>query len=293
MELSKSVEPCDDECLKGSASMCSCTGRSSSAGAACFVGAMGWLLACRQAYADGIGILYSTNTFHISSLELQLNLPRLLPRHHLESVTSLELLWKLNTVETSKTPVKDHVKSLWDSGPNHQDQSNSPLHVLCATMPQTFPRVRRLYISFQSWLDPGFPRGGPDGDVISEIDTIFLGPVENMMRTYLRQPRQVPGYGNMELNVAIQRGAWHVLLAKYHKLLGAKLRLESVDELSRGRFWKALGSGTGGNAASEENEDDEFGYWICGGWEDMKLFGHDYWTMTNWGDKWTGTKDTY
>ncbi|WYZ42218.1 hypothetical protein EsH8_V_001113 [Colletotrichum jinshuiense] len=292
MEFSNSVEPCDDECLTGSESMCSCAGQPGSDGAACFVGAMGWLLACRQAYADGIGILYGTNTFHISSLELQLNLPRLLPRHHLESVTSLELLWKLNTIDGSKTPAKDHVKSLWDSGPNRQDQSDSPLHVLCATIPQTFPHVRSLYISFQSWLDPGIPRGGPDGDVISEVETIFLGPVEDMMRTCLKRPEQGPGRGNMELNVAIQRGAWRVLLAKYQKLLGAKLKLETVDELSRGRFWKALGSGTGGDAGSE-NEDDEFGYWICGGWEDMRSFGHDYWIMTNWGDKWTGTRDTF
>ena len=51
-EYSQSIEPCDDDCLEGSGSMCSCqVGQpdSAGAGAACFIGAMGWLLACRQA----------------------------------------------------------------------------------------------------------------------------------------------------------------------------------------------------------------------------------------------------
>lgn len=52
-----------------------------------------------------------------------------------------------------------------------------------------------------------------------------------------------------------------------------------------------------GIGASHEMEDDDdgFGYWICGGWEDVKVFGGaDYWLMTNWGDsKWMGVKETY
>lgn len=45
------IEPCDDECLEGSESMCSCQVERSDGddGAVCFVGAMGWLLACRLA----------------------------------------------------------------------------------------------------------------------------------------------------------------------------------------------------------------------------------------------------
>lgn len=49
-EFSQSIEPCDDECLEGSESMCSCqVERSDRDSAECFVGAMGCLLACRQA----------------------------------------------------------------------------------------------------------------------------------------------------------------------------------------------------------------------------------------------------
>lgn len=85
------------------------------------------------------------------------------------------------------------------------------------------------------------------------------------------------------------------MLHKYHKLLGPKLKVESVDGLSRGRFWKPFRLGNGAAAGyGADNVDDESGYWICGGWEDMKAFGAgDYWIMTRWGDKWTGVKDTY
>lgn len=52
-EYSQSIEPCDDDCLDGQGSMCSCgVGQPGRDGAACFVGVMGWLLACRQAYVQ-------------------------------------------------------------------------------------------------------------------------------------------------------------------------------------------------------------------------------------------------
>ena len=47
MEGSLTVEPCDDECLEGSKSMCRCP--QGTGGVACFVQVMGWLLSCRQA----------------------------------------------------------------------------------------------------------------------------------------------------------------------------------------------------------------------------------------------------
>ncbi|KAK3313317.1 hypothetical protein B0H66DRAFT_522255 [Apodospora peruviana] len=297
MEISQTIEPCDDGCLLGSESMCSCSegdGAAAAAAAACFVGVMGWLLTCRQAYAEGIQVLYGTNTFHISSLDLQLNLPRLVPSHHLAGIRSLELLWKLDTFKafhgSSHLPTgkEDHVRPLW-ADPSRRD---SALHVLCGLISQTFPHLGRLYISFQCHLHPGsFLRPGADVDIISEVETIFLGPVEDMLRTYYYQVRQD---APLELNVAIQSGAWRVLLAKYHQLLGgAKLRVESADELARGRFWKPLGQ-TVGRDDDDDDDGGEFGYWICGGWDDMRGLGNDYWNMTNWGGKWmSGNNDVF
>ena len=42
------------------------------------------------------------------------------------------------------------------------------------------------------------------------------------------------GCVDLELNVAVQRGAWATLLNKYYELLGTKLRAESADTTMRG-----------------------------------------------------------
>jgi hypothetical protein len=48
-KFAPTIEPCDDACLKGR--LCSCDlEHGTSNNAECFVGIMGWLLACRQAY---------------------------------------------------------------------------------------------------------------------------------------------------------------------------------------------------------------------------------------------------
>lgn len=53
------------------------------------------LLTIENSYIEGVDILYRTNTFHISSLPLLLNLARLMPPRHLATITSVELLWDL------------------------------------------------------------------------------------------------------------------------------------------------------------------------------------------------------
>jgi len=156
------------------------------------------------------------------------------------------------------------------------------LHLLCTSIPQIFPHLRSLYISFQCWLTPSVPRSHED-DVISEVEVIFLAPIENMRRAWS---------GNLELNVAVQSGAWGVLLKKYQTLLGADLRTKGGGWPARGRFWKPLGPSvreTGGGGEGDAGvEDGGSGYWICGGWEDVKAIGQGYWVICNWGDKWHG-----
>ncbi|KAK4442792.1 hypothetical protein QBC34DRAFT_386897 [Podospora aff. communis PSN243] len=291
-QVLQTVEPCDDDCLEERSEpvMCICP-TAEGGSASCFVGVMGWLLSCQEAYVEGIDVLYGTNTFHISSLDLQLSLPQLVPPDHLARITSLELLWKLNDINQARTvKAKNHAMALWQDPPRPVD---SPLHALRASVPETFPHLRRLYVSFQCHLDPPFGRSAVDGDIITEVETIFLGPVEDMVR--ILHHRAGP---KVEINVAIQRGAWRVLLSKYMTLLGTGLRAESADLVMRGRFWKALGPATVGSLGSGESEtssakgNDSLGYWICGGWDDMKHH-HDYWINSSWGSYWNGMGTTF
>lgn len=242
-----------------------------------------------KSYVEGIDVLYGANTFHISSLDLQLRLPELIPPDHLARITSLELLLKLNDINQCRT-AKNHAKDLWEDAPRPID---SPLHTLRASIPENFQHLRRLYISFQCHLDPLLGRGGVHEDIISEVETIFLGPVEDMVRIlhHMAGPE-------VEINIAIQRGAWKVLLAKYMTLLGTGLKAESADLVMRGRFWKALSPATARTLASGENEaadvegKEKLGYWICAGWDDMNQH-HDYWITSNWGVKWAGVGTTF
>lgn len=191
-------------------------------------------------------------------------------------MTSLEMLWNFN-LDLCNHRITDGLKSLW----TESARQDSPLHKVCAMVPRSLPHVRSLYVSIQSWIDP--PGLGNQVDGISFVESIILAPVEDMLRLLEPGPSK-------EFHVAIQRGAWFILLNKYNKLYGSKLRVESQDGLTRGRFWKSL------DLPSSQKGDpvDTFGYWICGGWDDMKLLGsHNYWTMTSWGDKWTGVPDTF
>ncbi|CAH0038316.1 unnamed protein product [Clonostachys solani] len=57
----------------------------------CRVGASGWLLSCRQAYAEGIAVLYHTNTIHIDSEILLKGIQDILPPGKLNLISSLEI----------------------------------------------------------------------------------------------------------------------------------------------------------------------------------------------------------
>ncbi|KAF4955920.1 hypothetical protein FSARC_11735 [Fusarium sarcochroum] len=88
------------------------------------IGVRGWLYSCRQNYAETIDILYSTNTFILSSDNIATHLPRLLLPQRLAVMTSLEIKWPLKE--------EDHLKTLLDL--------LSPPH---------FPSLKKLYVSLE------------------------------------------------------------------------------------------------------------------------------------------------
>jgi len=200
-------------------------------------------------------VLFRTNTFHMSGLDLQLNLSQLLLPQRLSRVTSLEMLWNLTS------PSKH-----WRSGNllyglyTDPSMENSPLHQLCRMIPLAFPNIRYLYISLECFIGPQNPNQFPD--TILATEEIVLGPIEDMIRTL--------GPGR-ECSIAIQGGAWTVLLKKYRYMYESALRVE-MENCIRGRFWKALDPSL-----------DGLGYWICSGWDDIAFLGRDYWTFDLWG----------
>ncbi|KAF5253604.1 hypothetical protein FANTH_1532 [Fusarium anthophilum] len=108
----------------------------------CRIGIMGWLLSCRQNYAEAIDILYSKNTIIMANEAMGKHLPQLLLPHRLAPITSLEISWNL--------------KSRYESGIWDIDEAD--LKHVCEIIPTQFPRLRRLYLSLErSWHNDAWP----------------------------------------------------------------------------------------------------------------------------------------
>ncbi|KAI9150585.1 DNA-directed RNA polymerase II subunit RPB1 [Paramyrothecium foliicola] len=88
------VGPWVDDCREGGAAHCPRKGDAVYA-SACRIGIMGWLLSCRQNYAEGITALYAKNTIIMRGKHLIMHLPQLILPHRLASMTSVELVWPI------------------------------------------------------------------------------------------------------------------------------------------------------------------------------------------------------
>ncbi|KFY47842.1 hypothetical protein V495_01787 [Pseudogymnoascus sp. VKM F-4514 (FW-929)] len=208
----------------------------------CFIGVMGWLLACRQSYVDGIDVLFTTNTFHLEGDDLLQHLPGLLLPQRLRSIQSLEMLWFKRRTQDKST--SSSTQPLWA---NHtkigRASRESVLHTLCQMVPQALPHVRQVTISLECIVEETHKFAGPTESRLIP-DPPILGPIEDMIRAL--------GPGR-EFNVAIQLRLWNVLKSKYGALYGPNFRIETHNTCIEGRFWKLLGTG------------DELGYWVCSG----------------------------
>jgi hypothetical protein len=86
------------------------------------IGIMGFLLSCRQAYAEGIDVLFSDNYISIQSQFLLSHLPKLIPHNRLASITSLEIVIEARCVEQENRRPSynlDHLELILDNIVKH------------------------------------------------------------------------------------------------------------------------------------------------------------------------------
>ncbi|KAF5549995.1 hypothetical protein FMEXI_4001 [Fusarium mexicanum] len=86
-----------DRCCIGLGQCCDMWSKNSKDLYGCWIGAMGWLQTCRQAYTEGIDVLYTTNTIHISSATLLVDLTAYILPQRLSSIRALEIIWFVET----------------------------------------------------------------------------------------------------------------------------------------------------------------------------------------------------
>ncbi|KAI8264449.1 hypothetical protein K4K58_012357 [Colletotrichum sp. SAR11_239] len=175
------VWPHRDGCLEGDAMMCELWPRGPAVdGMAfpergtcdCAVAALGWLRACRQAYVEGVEVLYSTNTFFIQSrdsLEALLCPPndgrRLFLPHRLAQIRSLELRCEFLLFGDFTLPFIARAS----------DKERMRLLPDLASLAVSFPNLRSLVVTFPNILD-NERHADPDAR-LPEIDRLLLRPL--------------------------------------------------------------------------------------------------------------------
>ncbi|ROW12667.1 hypothetical protein VMCG_00396 [Cytospora schulzeri] len=222
--MPKKTTPDRDVCWDNGC-LCVCESWSPERQAAeCSVGPFGWLLACRQAYADGIDILYSANVLHLTGFsngsrcdhEMIRNLPRLVLPQRLASIRSLELVW------TPRRYPRPRSFNIFDA---------RGLRRVCDALPEVFPRLERLYMPLHYCIEG--PRALEVSDDDDDVDDpvmaagrVLLGPLEDML---LRFPRMARTDGG--LNVFVSAAFWKVLLRKLDAMRTPGLRAETDCEV--------------------------------------------------------------
>lgn len=134
------------------------------------LGVMGWLLTCRQAYIEGIDVLFRTNTIHIRNHVLLQNLPKMVLPQRLASITALELSYEFcadphtdpHTVHNS-----EHQKREWDQ----YDRFMSTVAPAFKSLQKVY-----LYVAFMSNMRAEWTYN------VDKDMRYFLGPVDEMVR---------------------------------------------------------------------------------------------------------------
>ena len=189
--LSTYVHPHLDECLRGRANCEDWLWE-------CRIGVMGWLLACRQAYAEGIDVLYSTNTFFLESTALfnvlfcptpRRTTQQLLLPQRLASITSLELRWEL----LLWGQITHQRGNLWTSDPLttplFADKGRAQLAAYLCYLGEAFPNLQTLVLAFTDSLYH-------DVQVrpvwaLEEIDRLLLRPIADAIARLQHLQQQV------------------------------------------------------------------------------------------------------
>ncbi|KAM0417280.1 hypothetical protein ACHAPT_012721 [Fusarium lateritium] len=201
------------------------------------VGVMGWLLSCRQAYREGTQVLYSTNGFLLSNTELILDLPKFLLPSRLESMTRVEMHWRIH-------PFREQL----ELDPPLSDPD--AFLTLAKQTPVIFPNLKMLYVSLLGDLYAA------EGDtthqnfatehVYSRVEQVVMKPIEDMLRNFSHLTTCV---------IAIPASCY--CAEKQHALAhGGRVLDERFD--SKERIWREL---PGASALD--------GYWLQIGHRDM------------------------
>lgn len=196
------------------------------------LGALSWLLTCRQAYVETLDMIYRGNTFHMEGKWITHHIPQLIPPHRLASITALEL-------ETSLLQISLPSKS--------SDKRSRQHRALAAALPSQFPALKTLYIAISTHTSTI----APAERLLDLPEALVFDPIDAMVREY--------GLRLKECQITPAGRDWDVF-AKNAEERGSVF--EGGGDSGEGRmacwrrFWRVIG------IVGEGGKDVQLGYWV-------------------------------
>ncbi|KAI1416112.1 hypothetical protein F5Y13DRAFT_206133 [Hypoxylon sp. FL1857] len=213
----------------------------------CFIGVIGWLLACRQAYIEGIHVLYSTNRFHIASAELAYCLPRLLPSQHVAAINEVELSWNIDAAPD--------VLFYWNANKKRRPRYGERVAML-TRLPQALPNLRYLYLSIVGIMFIGPPQYVLSGQMLYNATGNILRPFEAVIA---QMPRL------QECRIALP-STWYSTCKLIEK--GQDIDWHGGYHSEPEALWRSLPT-TDGSTDITAGRQSISGYWLVYGYQDM------------------------
>lgn len=188
-----------------------------------------------SSYVEGIDVLYTTNTIHMASREMLLNIDRLLLPQRLSSIRSVELVWDFSPFPWDAREIKPYgdLKS-WNR--------------FLEALPAKFTNVRQFYLAVQGQVVPGLRNGhGSMSHMPSEpkhrlTEQKIMAPLDVLVRKLGPQIE--------DCRIAIASGLYDVRRKHALKYGGKVEQVHLGDEVER--HWRSL----------DENSPNRAGYWV-------------------------------
>ncbi|CAH0050931.1 unnamed protein product, partial [Clonostachys solani] len=190
----------------------------------CRLECLGWLLTSKQAYIEGMEVIYGTNTINFSSSEIMLSSPSILPPNILRSIRSLEL-----AIDTQRSPLKYAFRDPEFFSPS--------LH----TVP-IFPSLLYLRISLFSWdLDIWFRRKdllhhyGPNRELWLQLIPANVSIMLHRIDSFLERIAPPTAEVTVDWNLTGYDTLSNVLLSE--RLDQASLHIQEYESGGR-KYWR-------------------------------------------------------
>ncbi|KAJ4269903.1 hypothetical protein NW762_001572 [Fusarium torreyae] len=213
----------------------------------CSIGVMGWLISCREAYQEGIEVLYSRNTFHTASKDMVLGLYRLIPEQRLDAITSFEIIWEFapwlepRYSREEKSRLREP-RSDFDSFEKFMD-----------LVPRLFTNIRKLYIALQGDLLPD-SQGG--------FGSVCVPPEERAKRTeegIIMKVDEMAARMNFGVDLSVSFPTSIYARQRWRALQRHLKVVQRHDTGDVERFWRPL-----------KDCLPRTGYWFCLGEKDLR-----------------------